>query len=1292
MKKKFWEEIIEFSKKRIEKCNENIKESEYDSIIFMNTPISTENEDIIGINTAVDSIKKAVDNDAKMIGVLADYGSGKSSLTETLAKDEKSFGKSIHINMWDSISKLDSSQTTTDTINALTKSFVFQLASGISEHCAKYANRRLSKNYSIFSFSISSWNFWVWAIFAALSYIIFAALSLLKITDIKSALEPFSQIFTPDYIYTIAVGIKASAPIFMVLGIVLAIIGLRKTTVAFSHWKSEQNREPEINDIFEAYLFIHKKLLRLCHHKLIIVEDLDRIKDKELVVGFLKEIYRFTTLPQKRWRKSPTFIISIMNESHLEVQQPTSNAAVTNITTSNATVSHTTTSNTTTTNTKLFINDNVYSKLFDYTISLRPIHFEDYAALLLAIIGDENSINRVSLQNLLEDNDKIKNNTIPKSFDWIIKGHNLTIRQLKDRLNSAVSLLVTLKNKGYKNQSYINFSSCSAVAYLEHQYPELFGLLLKQEEALSNLVRVAYTIKSNNSNPHQKIEEKCNEIFSKSELNSISSFNEMKKDIVKMLELGDISDDFRMYFYSFPKNSYIKNADERDIANLLLLPNEYTQDDELDNKIAKIKLLDKTSTIVDTLIRISNDSEISYFPKIIFDNEFLFSKSYEINSKKVLNAIYHFASWKEEQIDNSKHILEKLISYSTIVDKKLWDTYAKWLAKRFISLESETRIKIRKYIISIVGDYIKIFKNLYITEPNQIDFILGTAPNFTLITEDELASIQTDEIGTMLINIDLITEENVKYIAEYINKNSSDDNCSVFDKKKEIYKHISQKLPPEKCWRYVIQFLKINQYVDDELFQFTISGISKSKEEKEIIADYLCSLSSEKLSDKYLELIDNHIIDVNLSETIVNCLLNKKLFSALLSFFVNEERLNSIDFIDMDNKQGIKNALVTLLSYNESLIPIIRKNLIIQFVNNNISSQINDYYGDVFYEDYPRITKDEMELLPKLIDSLTLLNRSKITTDNFEEIVYVINKKYDQSDCLKIFELLLNTEYADSYSNEAIVVNIINSLDYRKIRFVSLTNDEKKDILAYVKKYQNLSNFANAKSFMETTMCLFPELEKIVLGAKKDYYVELINKIDAPSDFTMEWVEGTPITFGLPQNILQKLLDKELYSKYLIGKVLKESSFYFPYQNVPNEVIISEYSPKSPIWNHLITSLRFINHIIQNKIYEGFNKTDYINLLRPLYQGKQTVEFTKFVLDNVPSAEQLKYLREMGEIFDDANRVKISQLLLQEPYIKLLSNDETFNTVKACLWDTASSNCKGYKSAFSRKRKEYLRK
>ncbi|MCL2718989.1 MAG: hypothetical protein FWE14_09455 [Lachnospiraceae bacterium] len=59
------------------------KEDKIRPIIFMNTPISDESNDIIGLNSTVNSISYAINKKARMIGVIADYGSGKSSLTET---------------------------------------------------------------------------------------------------------------------------------------------------------------------------------------------------------------------------------------------------------------------------------------------------------------------------------------------------------------------------------------------------------------------------------------------------------------------------------------------------------------------------------------------------------------------------------------------------------------------------------------------------------------------------------------------------------------------------------------------------------------------------------------------------------------------------------------------------------------------------------------------------------------------------------------------------------------------------------------------------------------------------------------------------------------------------------------------------------------------------------------------------------------------------------------------------------------------------------------------------------
>lgn len=43
---------------------------QYPPIVFMNTPVSTDNDDVIGISSAVEAIKQASDNDAQIVGVI----------------------------------------------------------------------------------------------------------------------------------------------------------------------------------------------------------------------------------------------------------------------------------------------------------------------------------------------------------------------------------------------------------------------------------------------------------------------------------------------------------------------------------------------------------------------------------------------------------------------------------------------------------------------------------------------------------------------------------------------------------------------------------------------------------------------------------------------------------------------------------------------------------------------------------------------------------------------------------------------------------------------------------------------------------------------------------------------------------------------------------------------------------------------------------------------------------------------------------------------------------------------
>lgn len=1251
-------------KERLKTQKKRDNKKQHQPIVFMNSPIFDESSDVIGIDSSIQSIKKAIANDAKMIGVIADYGSGKSSLTETLIKNKKGFGKAIHINMWDSISRLETPVKEDDAINSLTKSFVFQLAAGVSEHCAKHVNRRLSKNYGILSFSISSWRFWLWAVLAAVSYVFYAGISLLEIEEIKQAFILLKDILHENLISAISVGIKAAAPLFMVLGIIFCVVGLRKTTVAFSQWQAQNPREPEINDLFESYLFIHNKLLSFFNNRLIIIEDLDRIDDKDLIVGFLKEIYRFSSISLSKLRKGPVFVVSVMPESQLKTQIKKNNP-----------------------NPLCGNNNDIYSKLFDYTVSLKPIHFTDYAEIVLNIIGDEESKNRKQLQSVLEPKDKIIGEQLPKSFDWIITGHNLTIRQLKDRLNSAISLFITLKNKGYKNQSYISFSSCAAVTYLEHQYPDLFVELLKYEEDFSSLVRASYKFKRSSQND---IENEIDNHLSSEKIKNNKNYAKFRKDLSKMIKAREIFDDFRIYFYSFPKNSYIKNSDERDICNLLLLPDEYSGDKDLSEKISRIIKDNKDNTILEVLTQISNDNDTPYFPEIIFYNKYLFTRSYIINSQKTIESAYHFASWNKEDFERSKNILSSLISFFNKVPEEFWNSYSERLSVRFYSLEEEMRIKIRKQIISVVGKRIELFEGLFL-EKESYD-TKDIQPDFTIITEDELSLMPSKKIATLMINTKLIDENNFKYIIDHINSFKSNGIPNLFTKTLEIITSIAFNVDMSLCWKECIKFLKNNEYVDNELFTLIVSTISDTVEDKAIIGDYLSSLQSSNITEEYLKIVDKENIDVGLSQEMLNLLYENKLFSALLSFLSKKSSLNFVDFTVTENQPEIIVAIERILTYDASLVPLIRYELIRQFSHINNFSQMNEMYKDVFYENYPKITKEEIDIIPDITIILGLLNRTKVTTDNYREIVSAINKKSKPEQCMEIFDLLLNPNYNDPYTDNTIVISMLNNLDYQVVGVSNLNTEEMKTLTEFIGEYQDLSNSANAKSFMEKAECLFPELEKVVVGAKIEYYVELINRVDKPSEFTMNWLDENEVYFELPHNVLEKLLNQKSYQKYLVGKVLKEERFSFPYACIPNEIVVEEYTPQSPIWQYVQGNYSLVNFILKNKLYETFDKNDLPSILPFLYQGKQYIDFTEFVFAQVPEDEMLNYLKNMGEIADEKNSIAISKLLTQGSYIGLLEKDDVFETVKERLWEDVDSSFKGYKSSFTRKRNDYFRK
>ncbi|MFR6563285.1 MAG: hypothetical protein ACLUR5_16355 [Eubacterium ventriosum] len=189
---------------------------------------------------------------------------------------------------------------------------------------------------------------------------------------------------------------------------------------------------------------------------------------------------------------------------------------------------------------------------------------------------------------------------MPKEFKWIYKGDNLTIREIKDRLNKAISLYIDLKNKKYISNPYINLEACCVVTYLEAEYNEEFYIITHKERIFSQIIQESYSKKITMDMIADKLGTK-----------------EINEELAMVIGNRILDIDFKMYFYSFPKGSYIKNIDEKQVCNYIELPDESEYKiEELGGQVERIYNNNKEKTLSDSIRKVQRRGQL--FPKSYF--------------------------------------------------------------------------------------------------------------------------------------------------------------------------------------------------------------------------------------------------------------------------------------------------------------------------------------------------------------------------------------------------------------------------------------------------------------------------------------------------------------------------------------------------------------------------------------------------------------------------------------------------------------------------------------------------
>ena len=1184
-------------------------EGNNNSVVYINKPINEINNDVLGINTHLNRIDKAIDKGANVIGIIGDYGTGKSSLIELL---KNKYEKPIMINMWN-YSNANSNED--DGINGLTRNFLFQMAIGEDTKFAQYVNKKLSKNYGILSIIKSGEKFWRNFIPAIVFWIIYKIgetfpNSIYDTAAYKSLNNAYGANFFPDglwqnIIYVLYGFVANFYIIFALVALFFAIKAILKTTIVFSLWDSQGKRCPDATDIYDIYLEVAQRILKGKNKRIVIIEDLDRINDIEKIKEFIKEIYRFNNVLPENLKNKLVYVIEVKSEEAMSIIE--NQIEEVNI-------------------------DKLFKKVFYFKVLLNPIHNMDCDEIVLDLL--KNQEERINKQLGIK-----LGNTLPEEFAYIVKGTNLTIRDLKDRLNRSFEIYENLDEKGKKTGAIIDFRKCTIVAYLESKYPQSIRKFVTEEEYFKNLLNNSYVIKQM---PNVSLTDKKDRI---KKLIDIKIDDDFKDEVANLIANDLINDDFRLYFYNYPKGQKIKSSEEEYVEQLLLYP---SKNEEVDEEKIKKALKEDSNIVYKCLDRRRKENLL--FDRTIFESETLYSIAIKFFYDKVQELLQKDIKWKSEYRNESGRVLNKISKYN-VDSKNLFEEYSKFLTKEFKQLSEKELIGARAEIIKNSNEYITCFKSIFIND------------DISLISKEEIDLIEDIGIVMQLVNTDAIDEKNAEYIINILNANKlSDEN---FICAKEIYYSMDETIELESIAHSLLDFLMINNKTDDLLFKNVVNNyLSTDSEIEEIeIVKYLNLLDINDITEEYLNNIDLLKITEELSEDILNKLKENGLKHTLWINLIIQDRCNEVDLSE-NYEENLK--IISEISdvLDDSIINL-RKEL--------ISKNLSNEYKELFFDDYPIITPEELGMLDTIGGIINLTNFNKVDINNLNGIVNKINNLYSTGE-----ELIEIIGVFDKKENSISDINITNKFfdifEWNKDLVKMLTEDQRSYIYNVLKNNLRLTDYNYEIKFSHKIGYIITEIDnELYIKAKNDIncyeqYMELVNQLDIPTEQTITNIINFNSEYKLNINITNYLWSKGYYTESIIGRILFENSINVKLAKESLNLYAEAYNKTEKAHDIMASNDEFIQLMMDNENYKEF-KTK--KKLEPFYRLRQPITFVKHVFETLEETDIYEYLKCSWHLDTEEDSEKFQRLICEDRYIKFIESSEMYNIVWEKLWKTS---------------------
>ncbi len=938
---------------------------------------------------------------------------------------------------------------------------------------------------------------------------------------------------------------------------------------------------------------------------------MDRLgkNDIELITNFTKEVYRFSNLSKVH---GISFIISIKPAAQLYSEKPENEFSLD------------------------------YDKVFDYIVDLRPIHIDDFSTILNGLLEEKKDV----LSQRLSINDQEK---LFAEFSILIGGRNLNIRKLKHRLNTALTLYKSLKEKHGGEDSNINIRTCCVVAYLQSQYEKDYFKLISEEALFNNIVKKAYSLRLlAEKTSENQIKELKDFILGhgQDEAENVSNFDEDFCDELSLFLInGLITADFRQYFYSYPKDSYIKTIEESELENLILFPNREVAPEYLN--ILVEDSIRRGGKVIKGSVQMLKDRNI-LLPTLILKNEMLLDYCYTKFPNDVITMMQKNLLWDADNCKRTIELLSLIDTYKFNTKCNLYEDYATAIASSIGELGAKAS-NCRLGLTKALGHNIIYFSNIF------------HATGSPCITVDELEFIEKEDDVFALLDE---AKANKQLITALSGKFNSSVSATNYDKLSKIMLNIVATLPEDKnIAESVISILNINGKVDDKLFDYAIDAIIP----KDKIIQYV-NLIKEKITAEYCQKIEDAGIVGEFDFEVLEAFYNNKCYIAYLANSINKEKISPRDY---DIKIFSDDIIKALYNFDANLFFKYRLNLLRQ------TSEVKQTYKFMYSAEFPFVNKDEISLM-SCSDCLALIDLDTVdkNLDDYIKLIKTVVKSAED-----VFEVAVAVlEFSDVWA-----VDVFKQLPFAEFDYHELSNDNKTKVLELYEEIETLEEDSAIIEYMELTGDLLEVLEIRLLENIKengisnedwDKYIELLNRTNRFNGTTIDIVKSYPYEDALPPTVTNKLLELGEIKGYIIGKTLYNKRFDFE-TIFSLKDYIDIYAEQKEISKYMVQNNDFLVAVYQSKLFGSLSKEQ----LFVFNSWDQPIEFITAVLGKCDNIDDKKnYILKIQKLatLDDSDALQ--RLICNGNYNNLLIDDEITGHIKYLLWDKHP----GIKGAFTR--------